>query len=205
MGARKSDAGPSVASRGKTGLSAIARRPVRAWWLFGLVLISLLATVVFFGVSLLAHYPRINDISTDVEQPPAFEAILPLRMGLSNGPGYPGEAVARKQRQAYPDIGPAWFDDPPAHVFDTVLATARAMGWLIVAADAERGRVEAVDTTRILRFKDDIVLRVRGEERGTRVDMRSKSRLGRGDLGANAARIRAFMTRLRGAGLTPRE
>jgi uncharacterized protein (DUF1499 family) len=71
------------------------------------------------------------------------------------------------------------------------------MGWDIVAVDETRGRLEAVATTRLLRFKDDIVVRMRSEASGTRIDVRSKSRVGRSDLGANARRIRAFLDALR--------
>jgi uncharacterized protein (DUF1499 family) len=69
---------------------------------------------------------------------------------------------------------------------------ARALGWTVVASDPGRGRLEATATTFWFRFTDDIVIRVRPQDAGSRLDIRSKSRVGRGDLGANARRIRAF-------------
>lgn len=140
--------------------------------------------------------PLIHDITTDFVDPPAFQAILPLRADAPNPPEYPGEEVAEQQRQAYPDIQPLFLDAYPAIVFDRALETARSLGWEIVAAAPERGVIEATDTTLWFGFKDDVVIRVLAEDDGSRVDVRSKSRVGLSDIGANAARIRAFLDRL---------
>lgn len=140
--------------------------------------------------------PMIHDISTDTDDPPVFVAVLPRRAGAANPPEYDGADVAAKQRAAYPDIQPIRLDDPPARAFERALAAARAMDWEVVAAEPGEGRIEATATTRWFGFKDDIVIRVRAEGQGSRVDVRSKSRVGRSDLGANAARIRAFREKL---------
>jgi len=66
----------------------------------------------------------------------------------------------------------------------------------VVASDAAAGRIEATATTRWFGFKDDVIVRIRPEAAGSRVDVRSVSRVGRGDLGANAARVREFLAKL---------
>jgi uncharacterized protein (DUF1499 family) len=143
--------------------------------------------------------PPIHDITTDLEDPPAFVAIAPLRAGASNPVEYAGPETADAQRRAYPDLRPLAVAAPPATAFARALDAARAMGWEIVAADTAAGRIEATATTRWYGFKDDVVVRVTPSDGGSRVDVRSKSRVGRGDVGANAARIRAYLARLGGA------
>jgi uncharacterized protein (DUF1499 family) len=86
---------------------------------------------------------------------------------------------------------------PPAQAFARARAAAQARGWEIVAADESAGRIEALATTRWFGFKDDIVIRVAAAGGGSRIDMRSKSRVGRSDLGANAKRIQDFLTEMR--------
>lgn len=139
--------------------------------------------------------PKIHDITTDTRNPPRFVAILPLRRGAPDSATYGGPEVAAKQRAAYPDIVPIRVDVPPARAFDGALEAARRMGWRIVAADRAEGRIEAVAVTRWFGFRDDVVIRVAGVPAGgSRVDIRSVSRVGKSDLGTNARRIRAFRT-----------
>ena len=141
--------------------------------------------------------PPIHDITTDTDAPPAFVAVLPLRADAPNSAEYdPG--VAQQQRDAYPDLTPILLDDPPARAFERALEAARGMGWELVGDDAAAGRIEATDTTFWYGFKDDVVVRVRPAGGGSRVDVRSVSRVGRGDVGANARRIRAYRSRLAG-------
>jgi uncharacterized protein (DUF1499 family) len=139
---------------------------------------------------------RIHDITTDTEDPPPFVALYALRQTTFNGPGYGGEKIARIQKAAYPDIRPLDLADDPARAFERALHAARGMGWRIVAAVPEEGRIEATATTPLLRFKDDVVIRVRSRGAGSRIDIRSKSRFGKSDLGANAKRIRAYFRAL---------
>ena len=86
---------------------------------------------------------------------------------------------------------------PPREAFDRAVKAAESMGWEVVGRDAAAGTLEAVDTTKFFGFKDDIAVRVAAAEAGSRVDIRSKSRVGRSDIGANARRIRAYAERLR--------
>ncbi len=154
-----------------------------------------LVLVGVFVIKLMS-VPRIHDITTDTDDPPRFVALLPARQASSNGADYGGPAVAAQQKRGYPDIRPMLLPDPPERAFAKVEAAARAMGWHIAAAVPAEGRLEATDTTRWLRFKDDIVVRVAPAPNGSRVDVRSVSRIGRSDLGLNARRIRAFLARL---------
>ena len=140
--------------------------------------------------------PPIHDITTDTENPPRFVAMIPLRQGSPNAVEYQGEAIARQQRTAYPDIRPATIAEPPDRAFTRASNAARDLGWQIVAAVPADGRIEATDTTIWFGFKDDIVVRVTPTAGGSRIDVRSVSRLGQGDLGKNAARIRAYLQRL---------
>lgn len=144
--------------------------------------------------------PRIHDITTDTANPPAFAAVLPLRKDAANSPAYGGEAVAAAQRAAYPDIGPLVLPAAPGDVFDDALAAARQMGWEVVAASPGDGRIEAVATTRWFGFRDDVVVRVAPRDGGTRVDVRSASRVGASDAGTNARRIRAYLEKVEGRG-----
>ena len=140
--------------------------------------------------------PPIHDITTDTQDPPAFVAVLPLRASAANPATYGGDSVAALQRQGYPDIQPLQLDVSFPTAFARALATARAMGWDIVAADSAAGRIEATSTTRWFGFKDDVVIRVRPLGTGSRIDVRSVSRVGRSDVGTNAARVRAYLARL---------
>ena len=140
--------------------------------------------------------PPIHDITTDTENPPQFVALRAVRERTSNGAAYGGPAVAAQQKQSYPDIAPVQLTVPPDRAFARAEAAARALGWDIAAAEPADGRIEATATTRWFRFKDDVVIRVTPAAGGSRVDVRSVSRIGRSDLGANAKRIRAFVAKL---------
>jgi uncharacterized protein (DUF1499 family) len=138
--------------------------------------------------------PPIHDITTDLQDPPRFVAVLPLRAGSPNPPEYLAGAVANAQRRAYPDIQPLLLPIPAAQAFERALAAARDLGWEIVASDRAAGRIEAMDTTYWFGFTDDVVIRIQDQAGGgARIDVRSKSRVGRGDAGANARRIRNFL------------
>ena len=134
-----------------------------------------------------ADFPPINDITTDIDEPPEFR-----NRQLS----YPGESFSVAQKEAYPDLTPIHVEAAPPAAFDQAVGAAESLGWDITHWDQSGGILEATDTTAIFRFIDDVVVRVRADGAGSRIDMRSKSRDGRGDIGANAARIRAFRTAL---------
>ncbi|MCW8127543.1 DUF1499 domain-containing protein [Microbulbifer halophilus] len=142
--------------------------------------------------------PPISDISTDLDNPPPYRAALSLREKGDNSAEYAGEAVARQQRgtRMYNDIRPLLLAMPVERATGLAAEVARGLSWRIVALDPGAGHLEAVDRTPLLRLRDDVVVRVRSEGDGARVDVRSSSRVGRGDLGANAGRIREFLREL---------
>jgi uncharacterized protein (DUF1499 family) len=142
--------------------------------------------------------PHIHDISTDTANPPRFVAVLPLRAAAPNTTDY-GPDVAAEQRAGYPDIAPLLLDVPPAQAFERAQHVARTMGWDIVAVAPQDRRIEATATTLLFGFKDDIVIRVAAQGSGSRVDMRSLSRVGGSDFGVNAGRVRDYLQRLAAA------
>ena len=143
--------------------------------------------------------PPIHDITTDTTNPPAFQTLLAQRADAPNSSVYGGEKVAAQQHAAYPDIKPLAFSASPAETFKAALGAAQSMGWVIADQVPAQGRIEATASTLWFGFKDDVVIRVRAEGAGTRVDIRSESRVGGSDVGANAARIRKFSAKLREA------
>jgi uncharacterized protein (DUF1499 family) len=165
---------------------------------------AIAALIVSFGVVALPlkwmqqarSLPVINDITTDTANPPAFVAVLPRRADAPVPAAYPGASVAQAQREAYPDIAPLVLRVPPAVAFAKAEDTARTAGWEIVATDKAAGRIEATATTTWFGFKDDVVVRIAPAPGGSRIDVRSVSRVGKSDLGTNAQRIRTYLARL---------
>ncbi len=141
----------------------------------------------------------IHDISTDTDDPPAFVEVAKLRGPNDNPVEYSGPETAAQQKEAYPDIQPIELVDPRSFVFNIALQVADDMGWEVVASDLDSGRIEATATTPFVGFKDDVVIRIRARSAKTIVDVRSKSRIGMGDMGVNAERIREFAERLQAA------
>jgi uncharacterized protein (DUF1499 family) len=139
--------------------------------------------------------PPINDISTDTIDPPAFQAIDPKLRGPDAGPIEYNPAFAPQQARAYPEVRPLDLPVAPGAAFDLAMKACNP-DWQIVRADRASGRIEAVEQSLWWGYRDDIVIRLTPTEAGTRVDMRSKSRVGEGDLGANARRIAAYLDRL---------
>jgi uncharacterized protein (DUF1499 family) len=146
-----------------------------------------------------ASVPPIHDITTDTANPPVFVAIAPLRANAPNGVDYKAEDNVEPTKQAYPDLQPLVTDVPPRDLFTRAEKVARDMGWEIVAAETDEGRIEATDTTLWFGFKDDIVIRIVAEGEGSRLDIRSMSRVGKSDLGKNAERIRKFIAAVKEA------
>ncbi|CAN5343597.1 hypothetical protein BH24GEM3_BH24GEM3_07440 [soil metagenome] len=144
--------------------------------------------------------PPIHDITTDTENPPQFVSILPLRADAPNPPEYAGAEVAEQQRTAYPELGPLVLPVRPEQAFARALEAARGMRWEIVDANASEGRIEATDRTFWFGFADDVVIRVTPAPEGSRIDARSKSRVGGSDVGTNARRIRRYFDRVQREG-----
>lgn len=131
--------------------------------------------------------PPLHDVTTDLSDPPAFATIPALAAESATA----ADAV-QIQKKHYPDIMPITLPDPPPAAFAKAHAVAKRLGWTIVAADPAQGRIEATQTSFWFRFTDDIVIRVRPQGEGSRVDVRSLSPIALGDIGKNARRIRKF-------------
>lgn len=179
-------------------LGAYLARPGRrrrgGLWAFFAIVISLSVILVPYSwLQTARSVPPIHDISTDTRDPPRFVAIVPLRKNAPNPVEYGGPEIATQQSEAYPDIEPLILSLSSRQAFDRALDVAKKMGWHVVAADADNGRIEATDTTFWFGFRDDIVIRIAPDHHATRIDVRSLSRVGRSDVGTNARRIRNFM------------
>lgn len=187
-------AGALVAGLAAAGTAAVAllvprlRAGPRRILVIALVLGLAAAALPLEHIRRVKTLPYINDISTDARTPPQFSR--PLE--------YPSH-FAELQAIGYPGLRPLEVVATPAQAFVRARTLAgEQRGWEIVAADEKAGRIEAVATTTWFGFKDDIVIRVTPAAGGSRIDMRSRSRVGRSDLGANARRIEGFLARLRG-------
>src|SRR3569832_2541092 len=140
--------------------------------------------------------PVILDISTDLDHPPDFVAVVPLRSDAPNHVVYGGPEIAAQQRQAYTDILPLHHSLPPAEAYARAAALARRMGWEIVAEDPQAGRIEAAAQTLMFGFKDEVVVRTTPEEAGSRIDVRSLTHEDHNNNNTNARRIRSYLQRL---------
>ncbi|MDD8060188.1 MULTISPECIES: DUF1499 domain-containing protein [Shewanella] len=140
-------------------------------------------------------YPPIHDITTDTQNPPQFEFLTDSRIGAKNTLVYGGADIATQQLQAYPYIQPIMTDLPADSAFVKALDVAKAMGWVIVDQQPQTQRFEATARTPFFNFADDVVVVVTSVELGSRIDLRSVSRIGRGDAGVNAKRIKEFSQR----------
>lgn len=148
------------------------------------------------------NYPPIHDISTNRINPPEFVAIAPLRADAPNTLVYGGSNNMTPERlieltdEAYPDLITQHYSEAVDTVFEKALVAVDELGWELVAADPAAGRIEATDTTFWFRFKDDVVIKLDQIGTDTAVDVRSVSRVGTGDVGANAIRMRKLFALL---------
>ena len=172
---------------GKSGLgSAIAGM------MLGLLLLIYPAYLGYKATKL----PPISDITTDPDNPPRFDVLARQRPG--DRTAYPGAAAAEMQQKAYPDVMPLQVNAPAKLTFDVALALVTTRKWHVAnARPPGAGRrdavIEATARTPIMGFRDDVVIRVSPNSEGARVDMRSASRYGLYDFGANAARVRSLL------------
>jgi uncharacterized protein (DUF1499 family) len=152
-----------------------------------------------FYVPALVTLPEINDVTTDPRAPPPFVAVAKLRVAGANSPVYPGAAAARLQAAAYPDVRPFIVDRSAEETFELVAEAVRRLKLRVVSEEPPRARssrpgiIEAVDRTMIVGFYDDVVIRVEGDQKRARIDVRSASRFGSHDLGRNASRVRKIL------------
>lgn len=184
-------------------LAAIIRTPASAGW--SEVIVPWAAVVVSIAVCILPivgtvharHVPPIHDITTDTDMPPAYVALAPQRLAAPNGLEYGGPEVAAAQKQAYPDVVTMLSKLSPDALYARARQAVQDFGWQVADASDSQWRIEAVDTTLLYGFKDDIVVQIRSDANGSRLDVRSASRVGRSDLGVNAARIRKLLARIK--------
>ena len=159
----------------------------------------LVIAIFFIQASRSAKHPRINDITTDTDSPPQFVAASTLEGNVGRDLQYPGQSFAQQQRTGYPDLEPLRLEVSPDAAFTRVRTAAHTMpDWEITREDANARVIEGVATSWLFHFKDDFIIEVRARDGGSVVQMRSKSRDGKGDVGANAARIKVFFESLRG-------
>jgi len=168
----------------------------KAMILTGFMVTLLISATAIYWQYKARSVPPIHDITTDTQSPPEFVAMERLRADAPNPPEYAGEETAKQQREAYPDIQPLVVSTPVQEVIDEIVMLISNRGWKIVSVNRNEGRIEATEKLAWFGFKDDVVLRVTSTSDGTRVDMRSKSRIGRSDVGVNAERIRQFLSDL---------
>lgn len=169
---------------------------------FAVALVGMLGMMPFLVlVSAIAsglRYPPINDISTDLENVPAFVHAPGLPANAGRNMAFPAD-FAPIIRTAYPKLQPLTLPLHVENAYARALETARTgmKGWEITYEDPVSHSFEAVSRTRLLHWRDDVVVRVTASgDEASRVDMRSKSREGKGDLGANAHRIEQYFQAL---------
>ena len=173
--------------------NANKKRPSAKIWKAALVAIGALVGTYLF---IRTKYPIINDISTDLNNPPAFFAAKEVSGIDPLTTTYP-EEFRNIQRSAYPFVAPlAIGGDPQANYEKAIKVATEVMKWKIVATDAERLQFQALAQTPLLKFTDDIVVTIQGNEEQSIVNMRSRSRVGKGDFGANQKRITEFFRSL---------
>ena len=173
--------------QGKAGLGAAL-----AGLFLGLLLLAYPAYLGYRATKL----PPISDITTDPGNPPRFDFLARVRP--AGRIAYPGVATAQKQAAAYPDIVPLQVSVPVRVAYDVTLALVAKRKWPVAearppVASRRDAVIEATARTPIMGFRDDIAIRISPTAEGARVDVRSASRVGLYDFGANAARIRSLL------------
>ena len=184
-------------------VAALITRPGTPQRGFIVSIVALVVSLIVVGIPYQFMHtakgvPPIHDITTDVNNPPQFVAVLPLRKDAANPAEYGGPEIARQQQQAYPDIQPLLLQMPQQRAFQRALDAAKSMGWTIDAADPAAGRIEATARTFWFGFRDDVVVRLTPVGDRTVLDVRSVSRVGKGDVGTNAKRVRAYLEKVKG-------
>ena len=160
-----------------------------------LALLPIFLTLFTVGSEALS-VPAIHDISTDLESPPVFVAAKADRHPKDHSTVYGGEGVASLQRKGYPDLEPLVLDVSLSEAFDRVRAVVELSEWRVLRIDEQERVIEAVASTKLLGYQDDVIVRVSPVREGSRIDVRSASRVGVSDMGANAKRIFTFLARV---------
>ncbi len=188
----------SLVAAASLALSWIRKSPKKL--MFSIVCLGICLPVVLAGWAMKSRadrVPKIHDITTDTRNPPQFRALLQMRQNVSvNSAEYGGAEVAALQKEAYPEIQPILTTQPLAESYLRAVEAATRMNWEVVSQDPNSGIIEAVSTSAFFGFKDDVVIRIVEKESKTRIDVRSLSRVGLSDIGANAKRIMAYKKEL---------
>jgi hypothetical protein len=161
------------------------------------ILISILGLIliipILFGAFMFKYksskYPKINDVTTNIENPPSF-------WEMPNPMEYPKDKFAKLQKSGYPDLKSLKLKQPIKNVFQKVLKIVKINRWELISEDIEEGQIEAISTSLLFGFKDEIVIRMKKKDDITIVDIRSRSRIGQIDRGVNARRIRSLIKAL---------
>jgi hypothetical protein len=174
--------------------------------LFGMLVAGGLIAWPLAALPVMRSLPRINDVTTDIQAPPRFVALAKARPPGANDVNYPGAAFAAAQAKAYPDIRTFQIDRSAEEAYELVLAAlnSKTMKFKPVSEEPPKGKygqpgwIEMVDRTFVLGFTDDVVIRVDGDNKTSRIDVRSASRYGSHDLGRNAQRVRRILKEVQG-------
>ena len=160
--------------------------------------VAILLAIPVVGLSMTGakakSLPFIHQVSTDTVNLPKFEKVIELRGDNSNPLAYDREKLEPLQQEAYPELQPIMSTINTEQAFNKAIEVAMNLGWEVVAKDSGKGTIEAVDTTLLWAFKDDVAIRVVATDTGSKIDLRSVSRIGGSDLGANAERIKTFIS-----------
>jgi uncharacterized protein (DUF1499 family) len=180
------------------GLAIPSRRTIAtiAMGLLGIIIGGMAVYVPWSWKQTLDAHPYIHDITTDLNDPPAFVVVASVRGEGDHPVTYDGPEVAAQQREAYPELQPLMVSADAATVFAAAKKVVDSMGMELVDASERDLRIEATQTSFFYGFKDDIVVRIVATPDATRVDVRSKSRVGRSDIGQNAKRIKTYLAKL---------
>jgi len=165
--------------------------------------------IALIGLALPLYYfsqffllPRLNDVETTPRQPMQFSQLAAQRPADANRIVEPDLAAAEIQEKAYPDLRPMELERSATETFDIVHEAVKRIGWTIVLNEPpgeQPGRIEATDRTMVMGYTDDVLVRVTGDDTHAFIDVRSVSRYGMHDLGANADRIRALFAEVKAA------
>lgn len=172
----------------------------QAFAAIAIALVGLALPLYYFSQFFLL--PRLNDVETTPRQPMQFTQLAAQRPADANRIVEPDLAAAELQEKAYPDLRPMELERSATETFDIVHEAVKRIGWTIVLNEPpgeQPGRIEATDRTMIMGFTDDVLVRVTGDDTHAFIDVRSASRYGMHDLGANADRIRALFAEVKAA------